>query len=130
MFSKVGRAIIVVRRCRTVNGNRKMPTSSAIAQGFEDEIKARLAPPAGAGISGPLGVLHNAIFEASRSMQVLSPPLHMARVPWLLRPLARLAARMARLIMLPYLSRQQDFNHNVLVALEQVALELARTTPR
>ena len=116
--------------------------NSAIAQGFEAEIKARLTPPAPAVAppappavpsveptpppEPPIALLR-AIAEADRSARFLEAPLQFARVPRILRPPARLIARAVRFALLPYLSRQQDFNHNVVVALREIARQSGRT---
>lgn len=114
-----------------------MSTSSTIAQGLQTEIKARLAPPVASSsptvepfAMPPLAELYRAIMQARMAVNAGAAPLTLTRVPAPLRPFARLFYRGMRLALLPYFSRQNDFNHHVLDALDIMTREVERAGRR
>jgi len=107
-----------------------MAVDSEIAQGMKQELRAKLAAPSSAAREGGIAAIRGAIHEANQISRGAGMPPRLDRWPQPMRPVGRMVARLARLALLPYLSRQRDFNHHVVVALEQVAHELERNQRR
>ncbi|MGE0735272.1 MAG: hypothetical protein AB7G15_20815 [Alphaproteobacteria bacterium] len=107
-----------------------MTIETAIADGFKDELRAKLAaPPSMTPASGVAGI-YQAIHEANQVGRAFSEPARLGSLPRPFRPFARLVSRLARAALMPQLSRQQDFNHFVIVALERLTRELERNGRR